>query len=110
MDKLKLIFIAGITILFVGSSFIALFGAGKTLETTLKSYVFKVKDCRYDYTQRPIISDKGEVIDYEKPVETCGIDYNQTKREMSNGLAMFLVSLPVILFAFWQGIKLLKSS
>jgi len=110
MEKLKLIFIAGVTILFVGSSFMALFGAGKTLDAVLKTYVFKVEDCRYDYTQKPLSNNKGEFVAYEEPKEICEINYNQTKREIAGGLSMFLVALPVALIMFWQGIRIWKNT
>ena len=105
MDKLKLIFVLGITILFVGSSFMALFGAGRMLDAVLKSYVFKVEQCKYDYRQEPITTNKGEVIAYEQPVETCAVDYNQTKQEIAGGLSMLLVALPIASLMFWQGKK-----
>ena len=101
MNKIKLIFGVGLIILFVGSTFISLFGAGNALQSVLRTYVFKVEDCNYKYAPRPI--DREE---YVEPEETCSIDYNRTKRDIANGLAMFLVSTPIALMSIRQGRKM----
>ena len=101
MNKIKLIFGVGLIILFVGSTFISLFGAGNALQSVLKTYVFQVEECNYKYAPRPI--DREE---YVEPEETCSIDYNRAKKDVAEGLAMFLVSIPIALLSIGQGRKM----
>ena len=104
MDKLKLIFVAGITILFVGSSFISLFGAGRMLEAVLKSYVFKVEICdygNYPYKPVPTMINRDISSTPQEPEKTCKIDYNRLKEDISSGLAMFIISSPLA-FVFFR--------
>lgn len=102
--KIQLLIGLGLTILFVGSTFITLFGAGQSLQAVLKTYVFQVEDCKYDYAPRPVNPEEKFI----EPKEICFIDYNRTKKDVAEGLAMFLVSAPIAGFAFWQGKKLLQ--
>lgn len=97
MHWLKFIFIVALVIIFVGTSFIAIFGAGKVLTALFKAFVFKVETCEY----KPVRTEKTLPIPgFEAPEQTCKIDYNRAKEDIAEGLAMFIVSIPISLALF----------
>src|SRR3989338_5885823 len=97
MHWLKFIFIAALIIIFIGTSFIAIFGAGKVLTALFKAYVFKAETCEY----KPVRAEKTLPIPgFEASDQTCKIDYNRAKEDIAEGLAMFLISTPIALILF----------
>jgi len=100
MQYLKLLFLLALVILFVGTSFSAIFGGGKVLTSLFKAYVFKVETCQYDYRAKPIPVEVGGEILAEEPTEECKIDYNDAKRDISEGLAMVIVATPIAFLLF----------
>lgn len=100
MQYLKLLFLLALVILFVGTSFSAIFGGGKVLTSVFKAYIFKVETCRYDYRVKPVPIERNSEITTEDPEEECAIDYNDAKRDISEGLAMIIVTTPIALLLF----------
>jgi len=110
MNWLKVILSAAMALVFVVSTIFALFGAGEALSATFRTYVLRVEQCRYDMYDMPRampLEDKEEaaVTVAQQPKETCAINYNDTKREIANGLARFFVAAPlaaVFFIATWR--------
>ena len=97
MKWLKLIFIIALAIIFIGTAFTAIFGAGKALGQVFKVYVFKYETCEYKIT--PV---RKEELLLEIPQESekeCYIDYNRAKKDISEGLALLLIALPIAYFS-----------
>lgn len=96
MKRLKLIFIIALAIIFIGTAFTAIFGAGRVLGQVFKVYVFKYETC--EYKPIPIRLDNepkpGEVSERE-----CYVDYNRAKRDISEGLALLIITLPIAYFS-----------
>jgi len=99
MNYLKSLFLLALVILFVGTSFSAIFGGGKVLTAIFKAYVFKVETCQYNYKPRPIMAEEKPQIE-EEPEEKCKIDYNDAKKDIAEGLAMVIVTTPIALLLF----------
>lgn len=95
MKWLRLTFIVSLAILFVGSSFIVIFGGGKLLGQVFKTYAFKYETC--EYKPRPVYIQEPptEAQEQELSEKECFVDYNQAKKDIAEGLAMLVVSLPV---------------
>lgn len=102
MNWLRFIFIIALLVIFVVTAIASIFGAGKVLTAVFRSYVFKVETCEY----RPpkIISRIPETKEIQEvpaePDRECKIDYNRSKEDISNGLAMFLVAAPLAVIFF----------
>ena len=45
MKRLKLIFIIALAIIFIGTAFTAIFGAGRVLGQVFNVYIFKYETC-----------------------------------------------------------------
>jgi len=95
-NKLKFLFLTAILIILVGSTFMALFGGGRVLDSVLKTYVLKVETCQYKSVPRVA------EVEFVEPEQECFIDYNQAKGDIAGGLALLIVSLPVAGFTFRQ--------
>lgn len=91
MKWLSLIFSLSLAVLFVGTSFMAVFGAGRALNEVLRTYVFGVEYCEYIPISREydIISEP-----------TCKPNTNRAKENVADGLAMLLVGAPVAIISF----------
>lgn len=105
MNWFKFLFAAALAIILVVSTLTSLFGAGRVVNAVLETYVFQVENCRYKTVPRPV-GDNTE--DYEEPQETCEIDYNQAKRDIANGVGMFLVAAPLAWFMYGQTKKMIE--
>ena len=96
MKWLKLIFIIALAIIFIGTAFTAIFGAGRVLGQVFKVYIFKYETC--EYKPIPIRSDNepkpGEVSEKE-----CYVDYNRAKKDISEGLALLIIAFPIAYFS-----------
>ncbi|MEX0916540.1 MAG: hypothetical protein WDZ44_00320 [Candidatus Spechtbacterales bacterium] len=103
-DLPKLVFTVAIAVVFVVSTFVALFGAGSMLNATLRTYVFKVEECTYKPIARPIESE-GIM---EEPQEECKVDYNRAKGNIADGLGMFILAAPLALVSFWTTRRTVK--
>lgn len=102
MNWLRFIFIIALLIIFVVTAIASIFGVGRVLTAVFRSYVFKVETCEYRPPKivRPAPTDgKIQEIMEEQPRE-CKIDYNRSKEDISNGLAMFLVAAPLAVIFF----------
>ena len=99
MKLVKLAATLGIIVIFVGGFFIGVVGGGRVINAVLKTYVFNVEDCRYDY--RPIERTETPV----NPEETCEIDYNGAKGDIASGLAMLIITLPTGIYLYWFQIR-----
>lgn len=92
MKWLKLIFIIALAIIFIGTAFTAIFGAGRTLGQVFRVYVFKYETCDY----KPLPARSAEEPQQEQTLEKeCYVDYNRAKGSISDGLAMFLIAFPI---------------
>lgn len=92
MKWLKLTFIVALAIIFVGTSFVAIFGAGRILGQVFKTYIFKYETCEY----RPLQARSIEELQQEQASEKeCYVDYNRAKRDISDGLAMLIIAFPI---------------
>ena len=104
-DWPKLVFTIAIAIVFVVSTFVALFGAGSMLNATLRTYVFKVEECMY----RPMVASvESEKTIAEDPQQECKVDYNNAKGNIADGLGMFILAAPLALVSFWQTRRTVK--
>lgn len=104
MTYLRFLFLLALVVLFVGTSFSAIFGGGKLLTAVFKAYVFKVETCRYDYMSKPLPAAEpverpapANQVDYK---EVCKIDYNDAKRDVAEGLAMMIIASPIAFLLF----------
>lgn len=91
MKWLSLIFSLSLAVLFVGTSFTAVFGAGRALNEVLRTYVFGVEYCEYV----PVPRKDGEILE-----PTCKPNTNRAKENVADGLAMLLVGAPVAIISF----------
>jgi hypothetical protein len=95
MKNFKIIFIIALAIIFVVTAFTAIFNAGRILGQVFKVYVFKYQECEYK-TIMPIKTSDVDITK-EQPLEReCFTDYNQVKREIAEGLALLIVSIPIV--------------
>src|SRR3989338_3964854 len=106
MSWQKVILSAALAIVFVVSALVALFNAGTIVKAVLETYILKVENCRYDY--KPVPIDKELIA--EEPEETCFVDYNSAKRDIANGVGMFVVFAPIAWFMFGQTRKMLSEN
>lgn len=104
MTWFKAIFAAALSVIFVVSTFVALFGGGGALNAYAKAYIpfLQIQDCRYVYEPRPAQVEPGEDVVAVEPREECTIDYNRAKRSIIDGATMFIVFGPIALITFWQ--------
>lgn len=111
MNWLRFVFITALLVIFVVSTIVALFGAGKVLNALFRAYVFKVETCEYRAPKiaRPIPADKTET-QYEEPERICKIDFNRSKEDISDGLAMFIIAAPLALVFFRKTKKFIYES
>ena len=105
MHWLKFIFITALVVIFVGTSFIAIFGAARVLTALFKAYVFKAETCEYMPAKlRQVAAEPAKVEsvkqEFEDPERECKIDYNRAKEDIAEGLAMFIISAPIALVLF----------
>lgn len=106
MDKFKLVFAGALAVILVVSALTALFGAGRVVNATLRTYVLKVEECRHDYPRRVPLEGADE--EYEEPKEECFIDYNATKRDIANGVGMVIVATPLAWFMYRNTRKMIE--
>lgn len=109
MNWLRFIFIAALLVIFVVTTIVALFGAGKMLTAVFRAYVFKVESCEYrppKIIKPSSVSEKTQEIVEEQPRE-CKIDYNRAKEDISDGLAMFILAAPLAVIFFKKNRKLI---
>ena len=112
MQWLKFIFIFSLVVIFDGTSFIAIFGAGKVLTALFKAYVFKAETCEYKPVRAVKIPASEEGMPsqtFEEPERTCEIDYNRAKDDIAEGLAMFIISTPIAVI-FFKKLKVFYSA
>ncbi len=103
MTYLRFLFLLALVVLFVGTSFSAIFGGGKMLTAVFKAYVFKVETCRYDYLPKslPVVPiERQAPASQEDYKEVCKIDYNDAKRDVAEGLAMMIITAPIAFLLF----------
>ena len=89
--------VAAIAIVFVGTLLMAVIGGGRVLESVFSTYILKVERC--EYKSVPRVAE----VEFVEPKEDCFVDYNRAKGDLAGGLAMFLVSAPIAVGAFWRG-------
>lgn len=93
MKWLKLTFIIALAIIFVGTAFTAVFSASRVLGQVFKVYIFKYETCEY----QPIPVRSAEEPQQEQTLEKeCYLDYNRAKKDISEGLAMFIIAFPIV--------------
>lgn len=102
MTYLRFLFLLALVVLFVGTSFSAIFGGGKLLTAVFKAYVFKVETCRYDYMPKslPVVPAERQAPTEQDYKEVCKIDYNDAKRDVAEGLAMMIIASPIAFLLF----------
>ena len=101
-DLPKLVFTIAIAVVFVVSTFVALFGAGQIVNATLRAYVFGVEE---SWCDRPVIGADGRE---QVGPQDCGIDYNNAKGNIADGLGMFILAAPLALVSFWTTRRTVK--
>lgn len=104
MKALKFIFTLALAVIFVVTTFLAVFGLGKVIDQVLKSYVFGIENCTYPYAVYPEVRHAGSTS--QKAV--CEPGRNEVGREVAEGLSMFLVGLPVAIVAFRETKKSIR--
>ncbi|MEX2145175.1 MAG: hypothetical protein WD712_02250 [Candidatus Spechtbacterales bacterium] len=100
MNWFKIIFAAALAAILVVSTLVALFGAGRSVNAALRTYVLKVEECQY----KPRIlapTEEGNKETYVDEQE-CKVDYNRAKQDIAEGAGMFLVSAPLAWFMYRQ--------
>jgi len=97
MKHPKLIFIIALAIIFVGTTFTAIFGAGRALGQIFKVYIFKYQEC--EYKAFPIVKEPSGIPEEQIPEKNCFIDYNRAKKDIAEGLALLIVTIPIIYFS-----------
>lgn len=97
MKWLKFTFIVALAIIFVGTAFTAIFSSGRILAQIFKIYIFKYETC--DYKSVPITREIVESRQEQLSERECYIDYNRAKKDISEGLALLIVSFPVAYFS-----------
>lgn len=93
MKKLQNIITLAVAVVFVVALLVSMFAGGRALSAVLKTYVLGYETCQYDY--KPVVRD-------EVPVESeqvCKVDTNGAKRDIAEGVAMFVFSFPVAFVA-----------
>lgn len=105
-DKIKFLFVTAISIVFVVTTLLAIFGGGRVLDSVLKNYVLKVETCEYVNQPREVVIENPKVVNITIE-KNCSIDYNRAKADIAGGLAMFLVAAPIAGFTFLRGKKYL---
>ncbi|OGZ60621.1 MAG: hypothetical protein A2919_01970 [Candidatus Spechtbacteria bacterium RIFCSPLOWO2_01_FULL_43_12] len=108
MNLFKIIFATALAIILVVSTLVALFGVGRAVNATLRTYILQVEECRY---QPRILApteegDKEKVIDQEE----CKPDYNRAKQDVAEGAGMFIVSAPLAWFMYRQTRRMMEDS
>ncbi|MDX1607910.1 MAG: hypothetical protein R3251_01745 [Candidatus Spechtbacterales bacterium] len=97
MNWFKIIFAAALAIILVVSTLVALFGVGRAVNATLRTYVLEVEECRYRPVPARLDEEKPQG---EEPEETCEVDYNRAKQDIAEGVGMFLVAAPLAWFMY----------
>ena len=95
----KTVLLITIAVLFLVTSIISLVSASNVISEITKTYFLGVETCNYKPVVRPLEVEvrPGQIQESE---EECKIDYNQTKRELANSIAMLIVSLPIAIFTY----------
>ncbi|MDP4010533.1 MAG: hypothetical protein Q8P37_01600 [Candidatus Spechtbacteria bacterium] len=108
MNLFKIIFATALAIILVVSTLVALFGVGKAVNATLRTYILQVEECRY---QPRILAPEKEG-DIEKVIdqEECSPDYNRAKQDVAEGAGMFIVSAPLAWFMYRQTRRMMEDS
>lgn len=106
MNWFKIIFSATLGIVFVVATVTALFGAVQATGAVMQTFIFQVDDQDYYSAPRPVVvKEDGSVLE-EQPQETKeeirARAVNQAKREIAQGLSMFIIAAPLAGVTFWQ--------
>ena len=99
MKNIKTIFIIALAIIFVGTTFTAIFGGSKALGQIFKAYIFKYQQCEYKANPIPIVKDPNSMPIDQVIEKDCTIDYNQAKKDIAEGTALLIVTIPIIYFS-----------
>lgn len=92
--------IIALSLVFVVSTIVALFGLGKSLNAFFKGVVFDLYPCTYRFKLAPEpIRVTGSTAS-ETVEDTCEPDKKRPLEEIIDGMAMFLPSAPLAWFAF----------
>ena len=86
---------------FVGL-LITIIGGIQLVDLGMKNYIFKVNE--YSYYYDPMVAEKQSISPEEIEKRNKEEQSNQTKRTLSNSIAMILIGLPVY-FYHWGTIK-----
>ena len=108
MNWFKVIFAAALAVILVVSTITALFGVGRAVNATLRTYILQVEECRY---QPRILAPTGEG-DIEKYAdeEECSPDYNRAKQDVAEGVGMFVVAAPLAWFMYRQTRRMMEDT
>jgi len=97
MKNIKMIFVIALAIIFVGTTFTAIFGAGRALGQIFKAYIFKYQECEYKVI--PLVREPGAMMEEQIPERECYIDYNRAKKDIAEGVALLIITIPIIYFS-----------
>lgn len=86
---------------FVGL-LITIIGGIQLVDLGIKNYVFKVSE--YSYYSDPAVAEKSNISVEEMDKRNKEEQANQTKRILSNSIAMILIGVPVYVY-HWKTIK-----
>ena len=102
MKSLRFVFTLALAVIFVVTTLVAVFGAGKVIDQGLR-VLLKLYPCDYQLVAEPVRVEK------EKTDLVCKPNGQYIKENLIQGLSMFLVGLPVAFISFKQTKKSLKS-
>lgn len=69
------------------------------LGQVFKAYIFKYEQCDFKAMPLPVTRD-AESMPIDQVIEReCYIDYNQAKKDIAEGLALLIITIPVSYFS-----------
>lgn len=98
MKSIRIIFIIALAVIFVVTTFTAIFSAGRALGQIFKVYVFKYQECEYKAITPVRVLDVNTIKEQISEKE-CFIDYNRAKQDIAEGLALLIITIPIIYFS-----------
>ncbi|MAG45630.1 MAG: hypothetical protein CMH63_02555 [Nanoarchaeota archaeon] len=103
----KAVLLITVAVLFLVTSIISLVSASNIISETAKTYILKVERCEFEPLARSLESGV-QPEELPDPERGCKIDYNQTKRELADSIAMLIIALPIALFTYRKLFKIYK--
>ena len=108
MNWFKIIFASALAVILVVSTITALFGVGRVVNATLRTYILQVEECQY----KPRIAAPVMEGDSEKYIDEqeCKVDYNRAKQDVAEGAGAFIVAAPLAWFMYRQARRMMEDT